>query len=187
MEHNISPHKAIEAILFYRGEPVSFSELSKLLKLSEGNVREEIAVLRERLSSGGLSIVETDDAVTIATAPDVSELITKLRKEELSRDLSKATLETLSIILYGDMVTRADIDFIRGVNSSFILRNLLIRGLVERKTHPTDSRKIVYAPSTELLTYMGIGKIDDIPEYEEVREKLRAAKEGVETAGESSQ
>lgn len=178
MEHDIPLHKAIEAILFYRGEPVSFSELSKLLKLHEEGIREEVAKLRDRLADSGLSLVETGDAVTLATSADTSELITKLRKEELSRDLSKATLETLSIILYGDLVTRADIDFIRGVNSSFIVRNLLVRGLVERTTHPTDNRKIVYAPTADLLTYMGVGKIEDIPEYTAVREKLQAAKEG---------
>lgn len=172
--------KAIEAILFYRGEPVSFGELAKLLKISVDQVQEQIAILRERLTAGALTLVETEDAVALATNKDVSELIAALRKEELSKELSKAALETLSIVLYGDMVSRADIDFIRGVNSSFILRNLLVRGLVERREHPTDSRKIIYIPTADTLTYMGVGKISDLPEYEEVRARLISAKEGKE-------
>jgi segregation and condensation protein B len=170
--------KAIEAILFYRGEPVSFAELAKLLKISVEVVKEHVGLLRERLATGALTLVETEETVALVTNKDVSELIVTLRKEELSKELSKAALETLSVVLYGDMVSRADIDFIRGVNSSFILRNLLVRGLVERREHPTDSRKIIYIPTADTLTYMGVGKIDDLPEYEEVRSRLERAKEG---------
>jgi segregation and condensation protein B len=170
--------KAIEAILFYRGEPVSFGELAKLLKISVEVVKEHVGLLRERLGTGALTLVETEETVALVTNKDVSELIVTLRKEELSKELSKAALETLSVVLYGDMVSRADIDFIRGVNSSFILRNLLVRGLVERREHPTDSRKIIYIPTADTLTYMGVGKIDDLPEYEEVRSRLERAKEG---------
>ncbi len=72
---------------------------------------------------------------------------------------------TLSIILYKNGAARSEIDYIRGVNSSFILRNLLIRGLVEKDTDKKDSRRIIYKPTLETISYLGIGKIDELPEY----------------------
>lgn len=88
-----------------------------------------------------------------------------MRKEELSKDLSKASLETITIILYKNGATRSEIDYIRGVNSSFILRNLAIRGLVEKVPSPDDSRKITYRPTFDLLSYMGVTRIEEIKEF----------------------
>ena len=85
------------------------------------------AQLEQDLKGRGLSLVRTDDEVMLGTAKEFSGLIEDLAKEELSRDLGKAGLETLSIVLYLGPITRADIDYIRGVNSQFILRALLIR------------------------------------------------------------
>jgi segregation and condensation protein B len=110
--------------------------------------------------------------VALGTHPDLSELMLSIRKEELSRDIGKAGLETLSIILYKGEVARSEIDYIRGVNSSFILRNLLIRGLVERFTNPSDSRSYLYKPTFQLMSFLGITKIEDLPKYEEVEEQL---------------
>jgi segregation and condensation protein B len=75
------------------------------------------------------------------------------------KDLGKAGLETLSIILYQGPISRAEIDYIRGVNSNFILRNLLIRGLIERVENPHDQRSFLYKPTLELISYLGLSKI----------------------------
>lgn len=170
--------RVVEAILFYRGEPVAYSELCKMIKIKDKELAEAVKILRERLVNSGLTLIETKDALALGTHGDISEIISKLRKEEFTKDLSKASLETLSVILYGDMITRADIDFIRGVNSSFILRNLLIRGLVERRTHPTDSRKIVYVASSELLAFLGVSRANELPDYDIVRQKMQSVEEG---------
>jgi segregation and condensation protein B len=162
----------IESILFYKGEPISYKELAAILHVEQDEVKEAITVLRSRLENGGLALVENDIEVGLFTSPEASKLIEDLRKEELSKELSKASLETLSIILYGDEVSRSDIDFIRGVNSSFILRNLLIRGLIEKREHSKDARKNIYVPTLAMLSFMGIGQLQDLPDYQKVREAL---------------
>ena len=101
-------------------------------------------------------------------------MIENLQKEELNKDLSKSSLETLSIILYKNGASRAEIDNIRGVNSSFTLRVLSMRGLVERITDPNDSRRYIYKPSLGLLSYMSVTSIEELPEYSEINKSIEA-------------
>jgi hypothetical protein len=103
---------------------------------------------------------------------EASSLIKDLTKEELTRDLGKAGLETLSIVLYQGPISRREIDYVRGVNSNFILRNLLVRGLVEKIENPKDQRSFLYRPSFDLLSYLGISRTDDLPEYANVKKEL---------------
>ncbi|OGG47645.1 SMC-Scp complex subunit ScpB [Candidatus Kaiserbacteria bacterium RIFCSPHIGHO2_02_FULL_50_9] len=162
----------IEALLFFRGEPVGKRELAKMLGSKDAEIEQGITELKSKLENRGIALLEKDDEVELRTAPEASELIEKIRKEELSRDLGKAGAETLAIILYRNPVTRADIDYIRGVNSTFILRNLLIRGLVERVQNPNDQRSFHYKPTFELLAHLGIKNISELPEYTSVQEEL---------------
>ena len=87
--------------------------------------------------------------------------------------MSKASLETLSIVLYKNGVTRALIDYIRGVNSSFTLRALLIRGLIEKIPDPKDNRRYIYKPTFDLLSFMGINKIEELPDYDTIIENIK--------------
>lgn len=164
----------IEAVLFFKGEPVSKRDLSKMLHIDEGEISTALIQLKEKLTGGGMSIVEKDDSVLLATSGDASSLIEEVRKEELSKDIGKAGLETLSIVLYKGPIARSEIDYIRGVNSTFILRNLLIRGLVERVNNPGDQRSFLYKPTFELLTSLGVGSIKELPDFETVKNDLEA-------------
>ena len=156
----------IEAILFFKGEPVNFKKLTDILKVSEQEIKDAIFSLKENLQNRGIVLLEKDDEITLGTAPELSEMIENLQKEELSKDLSKATLETLSIVLYKNGATRAEIDYIRGVNSTFSLRALSVRGLVEKIQDPSDNRRFIYKPTFELLSFMGVTKVEELPEYE---------------------
>ncbi|MEK7503143.1 MAG: SMC-Scp complex subunit ScpB, partial [Patescibacteria group bacterium] len=69
-------------------------------------------------------------------------------------------------------VKRSEVEYIRGVNSSFMLRNLLIRGLIERVRDPKDSRSYVYRVSRDFLKFLGITSISDLPEYGSFAKKL---------------
>ena len=166
----------IEAILFWKAEPVSFKKLAQLLNADLKAVNEGVAALEANLNGRGLTLVQTDDEVMLGTSKDLSPLIEQLTKEELTRDLGKAGLETLSIVLYQGPISRADIDYIRGVNSQFILRNLLIRGLVERVDNPKDARSYLYKTSIQLLSHLGIAKSTDLPEYEQIRKDIESFK-----------
>lgn len=165
----------IEAILFWRGEPMTLPELCRALKLSSIDVRKGLQSLKEKLQGRGLALIQTEDEYALATAPDTHELIERLRKEELARDLGKAALETLSIVLYKEKVSRRDIEYIRGVNSTAILRSLLIRGLIERRQSENDERVFVYRPTIDLLSLLGITSSEELPEFQDVRAELTTA------------
>ena len=167
----------IEAILFFKSEPVEKRWLAKTLNTGGQEIETALEKLKEELSGHGLVLLEKDDSVMLGTAPEASPLIESLIKEELSRDLGKAGLETLAIVLYEGPLTRADIDYVRGVNSSFILRHLLVRGLVERLPKPGDARTFLYGPTFQLLQYLGATKVENLTEYAKIRQELSAFKE----------
>ena len=177
----------IEAILFWKAEPVSIKRLGSLLNEKPDAIKVGLSSLGASLRARGLTLVQTDDEVMLGTAKELSSLIEQLTKEELSRDLGKAGLETLSIILYQGPISRADIDYIRGVNSQFILRNLLIRGLVERVDNPKDTRSYLYKTTLQLLSHLGVSKIGDLPEYEKVRSEIEAFKTQKDTEAQSTE
>ncbi len=161
----------IEAILFYKGEPEKIKHLAKLLNVTEEDVNNALIVLKERLV--GLQLVINEDSAMLTTSSEFSPLIESIRKDELTKDLGRAGSETLSIILYKGSVTRAEIDYIRGVNSTFILRNLLIKGLIKKTTNPEDQRSFLYKPTLELLSFLGVSSVEDLPNYKNVQKEFK--------------
>ncbi len=153
----------IEAILYYKAEPTSFKSLAEILGESEEKIRESVQNLKNILTDRGLTIIDLNNTFEIRTSPAASNLIEKLIKDEDNKELTKSALETLSIVLYKGPISRRDIDFIRGVNSSFILRTLASRGLVKRTSNGKENK---YETTTELLAHLGIQDIKELPEYE---------------------
>jgi len=182
----------IEAILFWKGEPLSRKKLSEILNVGQVEINEAIEKLKENLKERGIVLIEKENParnashsdaggeIMLGTAPELSRLIEDLQKEELNKELSKASLETLSIILYKNGVSRAEIDYIRGVNSSFTLRALSVRGLVDKTTDAKDSRKYIYKPSFELLSFMGVKSVEELPDYSEVNNSINVAAKNLE-------
>jgi segregation and condensation protein B len=178
----------IEAILFFKGEPMSRKKLVEFLGVGQIEVNEALEKLKENLKSRGIVLQEKENPastregeptrggdITLGTAPELSDLIEKLQKEELNKELSKASLETLSIILYKNGVSRSLIDYIRGVNSSFTLRALSIRGLIEKSLDPEDNRRYIYKPTFELLSFMGVKSVQELPDYELVNSSIESS------------
>ncbi len=167
----------IESLLFWKGEPLSIKKIAQLLSRKEDEISACLPELESALQNRGISLQQANGEVSLATHPEMSAVSTELTKEELSRDLGKAGLETLSLILYRGPVKRSEIDYVRGVNSQFILRNLLVRGLVERVPDPKDERSFLYKPTFELLSYLGINKVEDLPEFDSVKNEIETHKE----------
>ncbi|MFA5095164.1 MAG: SMC-Scp complex subunit ScpB [Candidatus Paceibacterota bacterium] len=178
----------IEAILFFKGEPMSRKKLAEFLGVGQIEVNEALEKLKENLKDRGIVLQEKENPastrgdsstrggeITLGTAPELSGLIEKLQKEELNKELSKASLETLSIILYKNGVNRSLIDYIRGVNSSFTLRALSVRGLIEKSLDPEDSRRYIYKPTFELLSFMGVKSVQELPDYELVNNSIESS------------
>lgn len=162
----------IEAILFWKAQPVEKKAIAQYLNIDNTVLDQGIKQLSNDLKGRGLTLIEIDDRIALGTSREYAGLIERLNKEELNKDIGKAGLETLSIILYEGPITRAQIDYIRGVNSQFILRTLLIRGLVERIDNPKDKRAFLYKPTVELLAYLGISKVEDLPEIDSIRKDI---------------
>lgn len=163
----------LEALLFWKGEPMAEKKIAAALGCTTEQLAEASAALEANLATRGLRLMRHEGELELRTAPEASDFITALTKEELMRDLGKAGLETLSIILYKGPIKRSEIDYIRGVNSSFIVRNLLVRGLVERIAEKdTDKRGFLYAPTLDLLAHLGVSKREDLPDYEKTRAEL---------------
>lgn len=179
--------KKLEAILFWKGEPMSRKKLGEVLSVGDVELNEGIDKLKSALMGRGILLLEKDNEITLGTAPELSELIENLRKEELNKDLSKASLETLSILLYKNGASRAEIDYIRGVNSSFTLRALSVRGLVEKIADPKDNRRYVYKPTFELLSYMGVKSVEELPDFREVSSSINVAAKNLEEESKEEQ
>ena len=162
----------IEALLFWKAEPVALSRLGKIFNESDEEIKKALAVLEEKLRERGVAILFKDDEVALRTAASAASFIETLAKEELTKDLGKAGLETLSIVLYQGPISRREIDYVRGVNSNFILRSLLVRGLVEKIDNPKDQRSFLYRATFDLLSFLGISRIEDLPEYSAVRQEI---------------
>lgn len=159
----------VEAVLFYKATPQKISTLKKLFEVSDDAWGKGIERLESRLKDSALRVVRTDTEIQLVTAPELAEFVEAMRKDEIAGDIGKAGAETLAIILYRGPIARAEIDRIRGVNSSFIIRNLLTRGLITRQAHKNSYQ---FSISTTLLEHLGITKKETLPEYKNFMDAL---------------
>lgn len=155
----------IEALLFYKAAPQNKQRLMKLFAVPEEEFAAALATLSERLQNGAIRLIETDTEIQLATAPELSEFVESLRKSDLTGDIGKAGAETLAIILYREPISRAEIDRIRGVNSSFILRNLMTRGLIVRESVTGNGYR--FRPTPALLQHLGVTHKRELPRFSE--------------------
>ncbi len=160
----------IESVLFVSGEPVKKSKLEKLFggKIKNEEIETALNLLSEKyaLQSSGLSLLRKGDEIQLVSNPENSEFIEKLLKSELQDSLSTAAAEVISIIAYRGPIFKTEIEAIRGVNCAYTLRNLLLRGLIERNENARGSRGYVYSISFDFLKKMGIDDVKKLPEYD---------------------
>src|SRR3989338_4626250 len=142
---------AIEAILFVAGSPVSSNELAKILETPIEEVKVAIQELKEELRSRGIVITEANDTFQMTTNSSVSTQVKNYLQGQLREKLTEATIETLSVIAYKQPVSRAEIEAVRGVNSQYVLRLLLQRGLIEKTSSSTDARVLLYKTTHEFF------------------------------------
>ncbi|MEK7460255.1 MAG: SMC-Scp complex subunit ScpB [Patescibacteria group bacterium] len=168
----------IEALLFYKGEPVTLRFISSALNISEEEASLGVDALEKALleTSRGIVLMKKGNEIMLAATPAMGSVIEGIIKEEISKDLGKAGLETLAIVLYRGPIARSEVNYIRGVNSNYILRSLLVRGLIE-KDESSSSRSIIYQPTFELLSYLGISTVKDLPEYDVVESSVKEFKD----------
>jgi segregation and condensation protein B len=160
----------LEGLLFYKSQPLKKAAVLKQFGVSEAELATTIAVLQNRLETGATRLLETESEIELVSAPALAPFIEELRKADIKNDIGKAGAETLAIVLYRGPISRSEIDKIRGVNSSFILRNLLIRGLIERGEKKGSGYLFSITPS--LLAHLGASRKEDLKDFARITDAL---------------
>lgn len=174
----------IESMLFISGEPMSFKKLSKYTSIEIADLENAAIDLAKKYNeeARGLRILIKDKEVQMVTAGENSKYVEGYMKADIEGELSRAALEVLSVVAYRGPIPRSKIEEIRGVNCSFTLRHLLIRGLIERMDNPSDARTYLYRISFDFLKKLGVEKAEDLPRFEELRNKKILEERFVENA-----
>lgn len=184
----------LEALLFIHGEPLSLDKAGTVLGLNPEETTILVAEFDKRLhlSERGLVLINFSGKIQLATKSEFRGILEKFVQSELREELTPASVETLAIVAYFGPISRSRIEYQRGVNSTFILRSLLLRGLAERFPDPDHPNTYLYRLSFELLKHLGINKIEELPDYEkfqslfknfEAREELSPPSETIVPAG----
>ncbi len=173
----------LEALLFIHGEPLPKKKITAILDLEAAEADNVIEELKKRLEAEerGLTLIADGDKVQLATKAKFGKILEKFVKDELSEELSPASLETLSAIVYFAPISRSRLEYLRGVNSSFILRSLLLRGLAERFPDPGRQNQYLYRPTFELLKHLGLDRREAMPDFEKFRSLMKAFETKSET------
>jgi segregation and condensation protein B len=174
----------LEAFLFIKGEPQLKKDICSIIDVSFDELTEYFEQLKQKYTQGGICIIETETEYGFATSAIVAPFIEKVEKDERGGELSKASLETLAIILYKQGATRNEIDYIRGVNSSFILRNLYLRGLIT-KSDEKKTRGVKYTGTVDLLRFLGVTSASELPGYTQIETLLSDSVDEKENNSES--
>lgn len=166
-----------EAFLFMEGGTLSLQRLSKLLNVEPETLTSALDELERTLVGRSIGLVRTDREVSLILTADASDEVRKAQANEMSKEIGDAGLEVLSILLYHGPCTRSRIDYVRGVNTSSTIRNLLTRGLIERVGNPDDAREYVYRPTVELLAHLGVRQAQELPDYATISHELKSFEE----------
>ncbi len=156
----------IESLLFVSAKPIAISRLAELTKVEALELERVGDELLTEYSEKerGIRIVKNNGKYQMVSAPENSALIRELIKDETVGELSKPSLETLTIIAYRGPISRVDLNKIRGVNCSLILKNLLLRGLVETKENSEDGESY-YSVTFDFIRHLGLNDISELPDY----------------------
>ena len=163
--------KQLLAVLYGASKPLSLRALSELLDISEESTKERIENTKTTLEGGAFVLVEQDGHYLLGTHPDTGDVVEKLFTNESQSELSRAAAETLAIVLYYPSPTKADIEYIRGVNATYSLRSLMMRGLIMH-VQKAGVRGGIYVPTIEVLQHYGAASVEELPAYKETREKI---------------
>jgi len=162
----------ILSILFVASKPVALKELEEALDVSEDELKNAITELVGANQTSGIILLAHNNKLQLASNPDNSSQVKKFLSLELREKLTESAIETLGIILYKQPVSKSEIENIRGVNSQYILRLLLIRGLIEKIQSPSDKRMQLYKTTLEFMQHLGIKDIKELPDFEELTKAI---------------
>lgn len=185
----MSVKNQIESLLFISHKPLSIKELARVAGGDEEAVKKAVnSLMSEYKEKGsGIAVIRAASKYQMTTAGDSSKVVTKFIKSEMTGELTRPSLEALTVIAYRGPISKAELELIRGVNCSIILRNLLIRGLVEAKEDKKQNLTR-YQITHDFLKHLGLSGVKELPDYEKLNHNNNLEKllEGVNSANGNS-
>lgn len=167
----MSTKSKIESLLFIAAKPMSVKNLADLI----GAPAKEVEAAGEELMADyknneqGVQIVKNGANFQMVSSPANAKLVMEFIKDETTGELTRPSMETLTIIAYRGPVAKLDLDRIRGVNCSLIIRNLLLRGLIEAKFDKIKN-ETYYTVTFDFIRWLGLNDLKDLPDYERLRQ-----------------
>lgn len=154
----------IQTLLLLSHKPVKFKELATVLSVDINLVKKYINDLREQFNTptSGWWVVETNDAAQLVTNPSQADFIESYLEVEQLSELTRPALEALTIISYSGPIAKSTLDRIRGVNCALILRNLMIKGLIEEINNNGEKQ---YQVTMDFIKHLGLSDITELPDY----------------------
>ncbi len=156
----------VESVLFAAGKPLALKKLAELTGVTVGDVEVGLTELQRlyKENGHGLEVIVHQGEAALATHPDNSELVRQFLKREELGELTRPQLEALAVIAYRGPVSKAELEQVRGVNCSLILRNLMIRGLVQVSDESEAMPR--YQVTVDFLGGLGLTSAKDLPNFD---------------------
>jgi segregation and condensation protein B len=160
----------IESLLFVAARPLNVKRLCEATGATKDEVTAALDAIaaKHNAEGSGIRVLRNGNDVQMSTSPDNSRAVQDFLKDETTGELTKPSLETLTIIAYRGPVTKAELEQIRGVNCSLILRNLLMRGLVEAQGEPYEPQT-TFRVTMDFLRFLGVSGVEELPDYDKLR------------------
>ncbi|PIP33939.1 SMC-Scp complex subunit ScpB, partial [Candidatus Falkowbacteria bacterium CG23_combo_of_CG06-09_8_20_14_all_49_15] len=161
----------LESLLFIAAKPMPLKQLAALAEAEPAAVAQlgDELVSEYRAAGQGVQIIKNGQQYQMVSAPENAATIQKFIQNETTGELSRPSLEALTIIAYRGPITKLDLDRIRGVNCALIIRNLLLRGLIEAH-YRSDRKETYYSVTFDFIRFLGIGEVSQLPDYERLHQ-----------------
>jgi len=159
----------LESLLLISAKSLSIKKIAEFLGQNTEDISEAVKVLQEKYNQqdSGIQILENQGEIQLMTNPENAQLVKDFLKDDATGELSRPSLETLTIVTYRGPLTKLELEQIRGVNCTLILRNLLMRGLIKEEEDPARGQ-LVYTPTMDFLKFLGINNVNELPEYDKL-------------------
>lgn len=146
---------------------MSVNQLADLLKVDKKEIVAAGDELVEEYKNNkkGVQIIKSGNSYQMVSSPENAKVVQEFIKDETTGELTRPSLEALTIIAYRGPISKLDLDRIRGVNCALILRNLLLRGLVE-SNYDKNKRETYYSVAFDFIRFLGINSLNELPDFE---------------------
>lgn len=167
----MSHQSKIESVLFVASKPLSTKKIAASLKIDEKDALECLKNLQTKFNTAdsGIALLQNGDEWQMVASAENKEVSENFLKAEVSGELTRPQLETLTVVSYCGPITKPELEQIRGVNCSLILRNLMLRGLVKENE---DAANLLpaYEVTMDYLRHLGLNSLADLPNYSDLHQ-----------------